>query len=89
MTECRVLAEFGTTASCHKNYNRYLLNVRSAPYATLHNQEMVEAAPTGTASIDGLQFHPFRDLQGIIDFNPKIANGTFQLGMSEQKLNGP
>jgi hypothetical protein len=48
------------------------------------NQEMVEAAPTGTASTNGLQFYTFRDLQGIIDLNPKVANGTFQLGMSEQ-----
>ena len=44
----------------------------------------MEAAPTGTASTNGLQFHPFRDLQGIIDINARVANGTFYPGMSEQ-----
>ena len=53
------------------------------------NQEIVEAAPPGTASTDGLQFYTLRDLQSIINLNPEIANGTFQFGVSEQKLNGP
>ena len=30
-----------------------------------------------------------RDAERIIDFDPEVANGAFQLGMSEQKLNRP
>ena len=34
LRECRIVAELGTTASCHTYYNRHLLNVYSAPNAT-------------------------------------------------------
>ena len=74
----------GPTASYHKNYNRCLLNVRSAPYATFAEPVNSGDSTPGAASANGLQFHPFSDLQGIIGLNPKVANGAFQFGMSEQ-----
>ena len=30
-----------------------------------------------------------RDLQGVIYFNTEIPNGAFQLGVAQQKLDGP
>jgi hypothetical protein len=31
----------------------------------------------------------FRYCQGVIYFNAQVSDGTFDLGMSKQKLNGP
>jgi len=41
---------------------RSLLTLARSPYATFTEPVKVEAAPTGTASADGLQLDPFRDL---------------------------
>lgn len=36
-----------------------------------------------------LDFSLLRDLQRIIDLDPKVSNRTLQLGMAEQELDGP
>lgn len=36
-----------------------------------------------------LDFGLLGNLQGIIDLDAKVPNSAFQLGMAEQKLNGP
>ena len=36
----------------------------------------------------GLDVDLLRDLYGVIDLNTKIPNGAFNLGVSEQELDG-
>lgn len=41
--------------------------------------------PTGLV----LHFRLFSDLWRIVNFNPEIAHGALQLGVSKKKLDGP
>ena len=43
--------------------------------------------PAAAASL--LDFGVLRNLQGIIDLDPKVSHGTFELGMTEQELDSP
>jgi hypothetical protein len=40
-------------------------------------------------AIPQLDLGLLRNLQGVIDLDPKVSNGALQLGMAEQQLDGP
>ena len=48
------MAVLGTIASCHKNYNRCLLNIRSAPYTTFAEPVNSGDSIPGTAATNHL-----------------------------------
>ena len=37
----------------------------------------------------GSDFNLLRNQKGIVDINPKIPNGAFNLGVTQQELDGP
>ena len=45
--------------------------------------------PVGTAAERCSDSSLLRYLQGVIHFNDQVATGTFQLGVSQEQLNGP
>lgn len=40
-------------------------------------------------SIPSSYFNLLRDLQGIVDFDAEVTDGALELGVAEQKLDGP
>lgn len=55
--------------------------------ATLQDAESGRTIRRATAERT-LDFSLLRNFQGIVYFNTEVANGTFQLRMTKQKLNG-
>jgi len=45
--------------------------------------------PSVRPALQLLDLGLLRDLQRVIYLDPKVSNGAFQLGMTEQDLNGP
>src|SRR5271166_7000016 len=54
------------------------------PWAAL----VVAAPPEGRAALAGSELNLLRDAEGVVDLDAEIADGAFELRMSEERLYG-